>query len=70
MAKNTGKTQAVAAPTKGDRKVIKRSRRNSFERKCLPKEFKTLFAGSDRETFRMLLKAWQEGRKRPSASAT
>jgi hypothetical protein len=67
MAKNSGKNQPAAAP-KGDMKVVKRSTRNSFERKCLPKEFKVLFAGSDRATFKMLLKAWQEGRKRPAAN--
>lgn len=67
MAKNQGKPQA-AAP-KSDRKVIKRSTRNSFERKCLPKSLKVLFAGSDRATFRVLLKSWQESRKRPAASA-
>ena len=67
MAKNSGKP-AAAAPAKADRKVIKRTTRNSFERKCLPKSFKVLFAGSNRATFRELLKVWQEGRKRPAAN--
>ena len=67
MAKNSGKNQPAAAP-KGGSNVVQRSSRNSFERKCLPKEFKILFAGSDRATFKMILKAWQEGRKRSSTS--
>lgn len=67
MAKNSTKTKP-AAVSKGNSKLVNRSTRNSFERKCLPKEYKVLFAGSDRTTFRMILKAWQESRKRPSAS--
>ena len=69
MAKNSGKNQP-AAPTKGNAKVIQRSTRNSFERKCLPKSFKVLFARGDHATFKNLLKAWQENRKRPSANAS
>ena len=69
MAKNQGKQQA-AAPAKGDRKTINRQRKNSFERKCLPKALKVLFKGSDKATYKLLLKAWQEGRKRQPANAS
>lgn len=56
--------QAVSAPTKTASKSINRKRRNALERKCLPKSMKVLFANSGRETFRSILKAWQDGRKK------
>lgn len=58
--------QAVVA-TKSVTKVVNRKSRNALERKCLPKTYKIMFAGSDRATFRSLLKAWQEGRKKVAA---
>lgn len=45
-------------------KAITRSRRNSMERKCLPKCYKTLFLGSNKTTFKMILEAWQDSRKK------
>lgn len=56
--------QAAAAPAKAVTKTINRKRRNALERKCLPKALKILFANSGRETFRSVLKAWQDGRKK------
>lgn len=35
---------------------ISRNRRNTLERKCLPKALKRLFKGSTRTTFKMLEK--------------
>lgn len=65
MAKAKG-GQAAAKEAKSG-KVIVRKRRNSFERKCLPKALKNLFKGDSRAQFRSLLKAWQDSRKRVSA---
>lgn len=65
MAKNQAKNASAAAP-KANGKSINRKRKNSFERKCLPKALKTLLAGSDHVTYRAYLQAWQESRKRPS----
>lgn len=56
--------QAAAAPAKAVTKTINRKRRNALERKCLPKALKTLYANSGKETFRAVLKAWQDGRKK------
>jgi hypothetical protein len=64
MAKVT-KAKA-AAPQQTGGKQVKRDRRNSFERKCLPKAYKRLFAGESRTVFKGLLSAWQETRKRVS----
>lgn len=63
MAKGNKKA-AGAAPAKDGGKSISRGRRNSFERKCLPKAYKVLFAGDGRAIMRGQLLAWQEGRKR------
>ena len=62
------KPAAAPSSTKAATKTVNRKRRNALERKCLPKALKTLFAGSNRETFRELLKSWQESRKRPPAN--
>ncbi len=35
---------------------VSRNRRNTLERKCLPKSLKRLFRGSSRSTFKMLEK--------------
>ncbi len=61
MAKNTKAAPAQAAASG---KKINRNRRNSFERKCLPKAYKRLFAGDGHAVMRSQLVAWQEGRKR------
>lgn len=60
--------QAATATAKAVTKVINRKRRNALERKCLPRTLKIMFAGSGKETFRSLLKAWQEGRKKVAAA--
>lgn len=65
MAK--GKQASAPAPSKANAKQINRKRRNALERKCLPKELKVLFRGSDRSVFRAVLAAWQEGRKKHMA---
>lgn len=67
MAKKSAPSKA-AAPAKTVTKSINRKRRNALERKCLPKTYKALFAGAGKETFRALLKAWQDGRKKVSAA--
>lgn len=65
------KKTAVAAPkVKSDRTTINRKRRNALERKCLPKALKVLYAGSDHVTFRGILAAWKEGRKKAPNAAT
>ena len=63
MAKKPASNQA-SAPVKHDIKKVNRKRRNALERKCLPKALKAQFSGSDRATFRMLLKAWQDSRRK------
>lgn len=63
MSKQKQSAQA-AAPAKTNSKKISRKRRNALERKCLPKSLKRLFKGSDRPTFRTLLLAWQDSRKK------
>ena len=35
---------------------LKRTRRNTLERRCLPKTFKRMFAGSSKGIFKMLEK--------------
>lgn len=67
MAKKNA-APAQAATTKTVTKSIKRTKRNAMERKCLPKAMKILYAGSDRATFRSLLTAWQESRKKAPVS--
>lgn len=65
------KKTAVAAPkAKSERNTINRKRRNALERKCLPKALKFMFAGGDHVTFRGILAAWKEGRKKIPNSAT
>ncbi len=63
------KPAPAAAPAKVATKSVNRNRRNANERKCLPKALKIQFAGSGRETFRSLLKAWQDSRKKAAPSA-
>lgn len=70
MAKQKTSAKAAAAPAKTDMKKINRMRRNALERKCLPKKYKNLFKGSNRETFRSILEAWQESRKKTSLNTT
>lgn len=62
------KAPAAKAPaTKGGAGVITRKRRNSLERKSLPKYLKALFSGSSRLQFKALLDAWKESRKKVPA---
>lgn len=57
--------KAAAPASKGG--AINRKRRNSLERKCLPKHLKTLFAGSSRSQFKAVLSAWKDSRKKAPA---
>lgn len=59
----------AAAPAAKNTKTINRKKRNSLERKSLPKAIKRLFAGSDRTTFRTLLAAWKEARRKAPREA-
>lgn len=63
------KPAPAAAPAKAITKSVTRNRRNANERKCLPKALKVQFGGSGRETFRSLLKAWQDSRKKVAPTA-
>ncbi len=65
----TKKGAAPAAPAKATGKKINRTRRNALERKCLPKCYKVLFAGESRSTFRMILAAWKESRRKNYSEA-
>jgi hypothetical protein len=49
-------------------KTINRKRRNALERRSLPKDLKRQFLGADRATFKTLLAAWKDSRKKPSPS--
>lgn len=65
MAKQKGKQAAAgAAPAKANGKQINRKRRNSLERKCLPKALKVLFARSPGSVMKAVQQAWSEGRKK------
>lgn len=64
--KAPAKAAAPAAPS-GKGKTINRKRRNSLTRQSLPKYLKTLFSGSDPATFRSVLAAWKESRKKVSS---
>lgn len=57
-------TQNNSAPAKVVTQSITRKRRNANERKCLPKSLKILFASTGTASFRSILKAWQDGRKK------
>jgi hypothetical protein len=61
------KAPAATPAAKGGTKTITRKRRNSLERKCLPKYLKTMFSGSTHAQFKSLLIAWKESRKKVSA---
>jgi len=56
-----------AAPVKSGGKQINRTRRNSTERKCLPKALKVLFAGSPKPVMKAVYMAWVESRKKSYA---
>lgn len=58
------KTKVAAKEVKSNAKTINRKRRNALERKSLPKSFKRLFRDEPRATYRTLLAAWQESRKK------
>lgn len=47
---------------------ISRKRRNSLERRCLPKDIKRQFMGSDRTMFKLVLAAWKDSRKKANSS--
>lgn len=61
--------QAAAVPAKGSAKTINRKSRNALERKSLPKAFKVQFSGFGKSTFKTVLKAWHESRKKQAAPA-
>ena len=65
MATKAPAKPAVAAPAgKGGTKTITRKRRNSLERKSLPKFLKVTFLGSAHSTFKGVLAAWKESRRK------
>ncbi|NCP98130.1 hypothetical protein GW796_07395 [archaeon] len=64
----TKQKTAVASPTKSTGNTINRFRRNAATRKCLPKQFKVLFAGASRPEFKAMFLAWQDGRKKVKAT--
>ena len=59
----------AAAPAKAAGKQINRTRRNALERKCIPKSYKIQFAGAGKATFRSLLAAWKDSRKKGANQA-
>ena len=60
-------TKAPAKPAApASKSSIARKKRNALERKCLPKTFKVLFSGNDRTTFKTLLAAWKDSRRKVS----
>jgi hypothetical protein len=62
MAKQKDATQAQN--TKANTKSIKRVKRNAMERKSLPKSLKVLYMGSTKSSFKNILDAWLESRKK------
>ena len=64
---NKGKPQTTAV--KEQSPAVSRSKRSSFERKCLSKSFKRIFAGMGRQVFKVVLKAEQQSRKKKSKTA-
>jgi hypothetical protein len=51
------RTPRVSAPTPEEAMAERnRTRRNTLERRCLPKSFKRMFAGSSKGIFKMLEK--------------
>jgi hypothetical protein len=55
---------AAQVNTKTNLKSIKRVKRNAMERKSLPKSLKVLYMGSSRASFKNILDAWVESRKK------
>lgn len=64
MSKGKGKPSVSAAP-KTDAKKVNRTRRSSFERKCLSKSVKRLFAGSSGVVFKLMDKVEKKSREKP-----
>ena len=60
--KAPAKAPAAAAPAKGN--TVNRKRRNTLERRSLPKGLKSQFAGSSHGVFKLLLAAWKESRRK------
>lgn len=56
MSKGKGKPAAPSAAPKANSKVVNRKRKAAFERKCLSKAAKRLFAGSSGVVFRLINK--------------
>lgn len=65
------KGKQSSAPTsvaKTDLKTISRKKRTSFERKCLSKSLKRMWAGASSQVFRTVLKAEADARKKKPAN--
>lgn len=66
MAKGKQSSASTSAP-KADQKTVNRKKRTSFERKCLTKASKRLYAGSTPTVFRVVYKVERDlRRKKPS----
>lgn len=63
MSKNKSTTQ-VSNTLKPNTKVINRKRKAAFERKCLSKAAKRLFAGSSGVVFRLIDKVEKKSREK------
>lgn len=63
MAKQNGKK----ATSQKSSSSINRSRRNSLERKSLPKHYKVFFRNDPREIIKTIDTAWKESRKKSKA---
>jgi hypothetical protein len=55
---------APAASAKTGTSTINRKRRNALERKSLPKYLKVIFRTENKSTFKAILAAWKDGRKK------
>lgn len=53
---------------KADTNTVQRSKRTSFERKCLSKSYKRLFCGMGKEVFKLVLAAERQSKKKQRAT--
>ena len=58
------KNTSAAPQQKADTNTVQRSKRTSFERKCLSKSYKRLYCGMGKEVFKLVLAAERQGKKR------
>lgn len=70
MAKGKGKPAAPSAAPKANLKIISRTRRSSFERKCLSKSAKRLFAGCSSFVFKVVDKVEKKSREKVKKTDT